>query len=130
MTRVMRPVLAAVMAVAMVLLGAAAPAQAAVSGVLGIWNAGQVGRLGIFEYFRASGGANYDAVLPQSATSDEAFDGWDQYGGFYVGAGYCAQRWTASSYSGPWTRANPNVTGPARSRTDGNYYVKVVPFRC
>jgi hypothetical protein len=130
MTRVMKPVLAAVTAVAMVLLGAAAPAQAAPEGVLGIFNAGQVGSLGIFEHFRASGGADWDATLPQNAWSDDAFDGWDTFGGFFVGSGYCAQRYTSSSRTGPWTRVNPNVNGKARSKTAGNYYVKIVPFRC
>ncbi len=130
MGQVVKSVLAAVTVAATVVMGAEVPAQAAASGVKGILNAGSVGRIGIFEYFRASGGADYDALLAENAYSDDRYDWWDQYGGFYVGPGYCAQRWVSSGRTGPWTRVNPNVTGPARSRTDGDYYVKVVPFVC
>ena len=126
MTRALKSFLAALTATTALLLGATVPAQAAPTGVKGILNAGSVGSLGIFEYFR-TGGANYDATLPQNAWSHEAFDGWANFGGFYIGPGYCAQRYTSASESGPWTRVLPNVTG--RSRTAGDYYVRIVPFR-
>jgi hypothetical protein len=62
----MMPALAALTVAAATVSSTAAPAQAAaVSGVKGIDNAGSVGGIGIVEYFRASGGANYDAVLAQ-----------------------------------------------------------------
>ncbi|WP_433727012.1 hypothetical protein ACQP2Y_11235 [Actinoplanes sp. CA-051413] len=110
------------------LLGGAAPAQAAPTSVYGIYNSGSVG-LGVLQNWRTSG-SNYDRILPSGNWTDYNL-GWGHAGGVYIGSGYCAARYTsATGQPGTWNPAGSDFRGPNRFRLAGNYFVQIYPYHC
>ncbi|GIE29432.1 hypothetical protein Ait01nite_024770 [Actinoplanes italicus] len=107
-------------------LTGAAPAQAAPTSVYGVYNGGSVG-IGVMQNWR-TGGTNYDRVLPSGFWTDFNF-GWPHAGGVYIGPGYCAQRFTSPTGQ-YWSPAGSDWVGPNRHRLAGNYFVKIVAYRC
>jgi hypothetical protein len=45
---------------------------------------------------------NYDAILPAGQRTDGPVLNWQRAGGFYIGAGYCADPYYFSSADGGW----------------------------
>ena len=99
----------------------AAPAQArAATPVWGVYNGGSVSTGLVLSGWPSS--TNYDAVVSP---------GWwaiNNVYGVYIGSGYCSQRWTSTSTSGPWTRAGSDFMA-GKYQLSGNYYVKIVPYK-
>ena len=106
------------------LLGGAAPAQAAPTSVYGIYNSGSVG-IGVLQNWRTTG-SNYDRILPSGNWTDYNL-GWGHAGEVSIGSGYCAQRWTWNESQGKWIRAGSDWRAGNHAVTSG--IVKIVAYR-
>lgn len=123
MSRITRTVLAVVTASAALLFGLPAPAQAGDTGVLSVYNAHPSIWIGVYDEWNYS---DYEVLAPQRY-SDQQFG--FKIAAVWIGAGWCARRYTGPGRTGPWTRAGADIKGPYKMELAGNYVVKIDPYK-
>ncbi|MGN9910163.1 hypothetical protein ACTMTJ_21675 [Phytohabitans sp. LJ34] len=99
MTYLKRLLLLALPVVAVVSMGT--PAIALPASMSYIYNKPE-NRIGIGVIYSWPTTANYDAILPAGQRTDGPVLDWQGAGGFYIGAGYCADPYYFSTRDGGW----------------------------